>query len=921
MSKINYQKVLDQILKEHPHEIESIKKVIGDSKGDARLDLKNILENKEWNADEIYELITFKEINPYEVSIKDYDLKKHGYVDYNAFTYLLNNDLKEGFIACLRRFFTLDRFYIGHYIGIEKAYQNLISKIYKSTLPFDKKVEYLAITLENTPEHLLEKEIRTNFIKNDFGEQENTSIFYEIVKSKDLNLIEKYSSYLNDPHGLNLYLNTAIKTGDISVVKYFLENGADPNFLYEDPLLGYLTPIKMAIKCNNYEIYKILKEYGAKVTAEAKKEKLLDEISDSKKNSKELNRLKFLRYSTPLDYATELSHENVVDKNVNHWYDVNFYDSCVAVDYNSKTSNVLGRSSIIDDIYESIKDKTKINFTNLLISTLAIRSFDLFKKYANYVINNAIKVDLMKIIDSFFDFQIQFGEDKERTITLFLDFLEKCSDNNVCQKMLQTYYFRQLNSIGRPCINIDLLTNELLKRIPESKRISVPLISHVADLESVKVLEGYGYDINQIDEDGYGIFYNLLEHVYPSSEFNKSELVLIDYLLDKVDLSKEDKDGHNILYYMMKKFDTKDEYQYNTHSGPKNNTEDVLVKLIKKMKKEDVLRSDISEVLDKRVTDYDDRNYGHHMDIRYIYQHHQALFDALIEKEFVFSDTFYDNLYDEFFSENGLKESLESYLKVKTSLDKTIEYIFEKVDRNTEVQKLDIRSLNKEILEYLDSKDANFEEFIRLFINFNNKIVELSEFYNNNILKRYDPERYLEYAEKRYQTTYTGFNDMLLRIIIKAIIQFPEEDIDTILSIAPTFDINHKVLDMDTDYSYWQYFSELYPMVESEEEEGLMEESEAPNRFEASNYQTTYEDKLKLNGGLVQFAIFKNDLDLVKRLVSKGATLKYMREDEDCSFDYVNSDEMQDYLESILGKRSLADLDEEDKNYYLSLLG
>lgn len=913
MKKIDYKKILEKLIDEYPHEITKIIKIIKDAREDENyheyisIDFPEIIKSNVWNSKEMYKLLRFFGYNPFNEHITVYNYNNNSKNEVPAFNYIIENNLENAFVACLKAMLISDKFYNGDYISLEEAYRRVISKVFYNKENKKNMVRYLTLALGNAPEDLIKKLISTQFKGYHPCAIYNESIFDIIIESKNLNLIKKYLEYVDD---INLYLGVAVATGDIKIVEFFLDNGSDINFLYHQRILGYLTPIKMAIRCNDYEMYKFLKSRGAHIDTKIEepdfKEKVLEweiKVEGLAYNSKEelkedenlIAKLEFKRCSSPLEYAITLNPQQT--------------------EYlPEKMSN---RAKIIEDIINSTSDKNKIDYTQLIIALMATGNIELLKKYSKYIVDNNIKVSIKNIIDTLFSLN---DEIKDEIIDSFLDFIEHFDKKEKTILYLLQLYFKYISfNICIPKVIVTDFLKKILDRASVEDRKKVPLIVYCKDLKTVKKFEEYGCNVNQVDEDGRNILYKLLCNRAAYQELTDEEWELFEYLLKNVDLSHKDKSGKTVLYYCMDLFDTNKEYRYANPEkfGPKNNIEVATTKLIEKMKKKDVCHEDISAVLDNRVENYLD-NRGGHIHAEYVYQHHKDLFDALLKKGFKFSDSFYSNLFGSVFPEEGL---YNEKLFEKLNVQDTVKYIFEKLDRNTKVQKFDIREPFNKIISYLNRRDATFEEFAKMFIDFNNSLVKLTEFYNKNILKRYNVEKYLEYAEEKYKTTYKDFNKMLLKIITKVILKFPNEDIDTILSLAPNYDINYITDGMQTDYSYWTYYGQIYDCGVNEETDEY-EEIQTADRFEMDSYRLYRGcDYFLLDGGLVQFAILTNNVDLLKKLVQGGANLKFFIDDEDHTWDYVSSHTILSYMESILGKREDSNLGSDEKAYYLNLIG
>ena len=468
------------------------------------------------------------------------------------------------------------------------------------------------------------------------------------------------------------------------------------------------------------------------------------------------------------------------------------------------------------------------------------------------------------------------------------------------------------------CIND--FNKKLLSRIPQEKRKEICLVPYCKNILTLEYLLSQGYDINQVDENGRNILYYLLCNKIERTDLNNQEIELFKYLLRKIDLSAKDKFNKTVLYYAMQKFYTEKVYQYGARDnelfyakkdcvGTRSNLEKAVVTLIFNMSKQDVCNDDIKKILEERLGYGSD--YGDRISPECIYQHHKELFEALINKGFVLSDKMLDNIFTSLYSSNG---SPKEDLFDKIDMNKTLDYLYQKLDYNLKIQKLDIEKDFRSLMDYINSYDITYDEFIKNIMNFYNKISSLNYFYENNIKKRFKPERYLQYAKEKYNTTYENLNSYLTIIIINGIKKFGNERLEDILEHIPQYNLNSYVINVDVGVKYSDYLDKTLNIINIDEEGNCIYGNEY---FEADNIHENGNGNIVFSGGLVQYAILINNLSMIQLLQKKGASLKLLINMENHTFDYVHSRSMLKYIESVIGKKKDNNFDEAKKKLTL----
>ena len=245
-----------------------------------------------------------------------------------------------------------------------------------------------------------------------------------------------------------MYLQEAVATGDIEIVKFFLDKGADINYLQDEVVLGRLTPLKTAIANNDYEMAKFLIDNGADVNLQVDGTNFINRLNNYQikvfdrfnhfspyydresfnEEDEKAKQLRYIRVSSPLEYAIKLKGKD---------YKKNAYDCSYKVYFKGETSEVKNelsvnerdiseqvknRGAIVDLIFDKLEDKKSINYNNLINFTFITRDVEKFKKYKEYAIEYDYQFDFDSLFEMYFDFA--YENDKEMVIP-FMDLIAK----------------------------------------------------------------------------------------------------------------------------------------------------------------------------------------------------------------------------------------------------------------------------------------------------------------------------------------------------------------------------------------------------------------------------------------------------------------------------------------------------------------
>jgi hypothetical protein len=118
---------------------------------------------------------------------------------------------------------------------------------------------------------------------------------------------------------------------------------------------------------------------------------------------------------------------------------------------------------------------------------------------------------------------------------------------------------------------------------------------------------------------------------------------------------------------------------------------------------------------------------------------------------------------------------------------------------------------------------------------------------------------------------------------------FGHDRIDALLEKCPGFDINTKIYRADICLPYCEHLNDISTVKRDKNNKPYTDI--ADNRFPAT---IVVDDRgfISFYGGVMQYAILRDDLDLVRHLSDLGATVSFEINGSDVSRDYINSEEM-----------------------------
>ena len=531
MKKIDYKKLLKRLIDEYPHELDKIEKIVDDADKNgqvARIEFDAIIKSYIWSSDEKARLLRLFGYNKREHEIRYTD---RGNCEFKTrdYLYTIEHDILSGFEALMKVYKDIESHYTSTYISKDDSYRDIFAVVIKKCKD-ENKVTYLKAILDNlTTEDI--KRLIAPYYSGNIRTICNGSIFTNIIASKDLNLIKEYIDYVDD---INMYLQEAVATGDIEIVKFFLDKGADINYLTDEVVLGRLTPLKTAIANNDYEMAKFLIDNGADVNLQVDGTNFINRLNNQievidrinlfnpyyhresfNEEDEKAKQHKYIRVSSPLEYAIKLREQGYKGDPYYTSYKVYFKGEThnvkndLLVDKNTVSEQVKNRGALVDLIFDKLEDKKSINYNDLINFTFITRDVEKFKKYKEYAIEYNYQFDFDSLFEMYFDFA--YGNGKEIVIP-FMDLIAKYDkDSNLYLKLFNYYLNKGIIKYGiYNKFSIDDFNKELLNRISEEKRKKIFLIPYCKDIDSLKYLISFGFDINQTDEKGRNILYYLL---------------------------------------------------------------------------------------------------------------------------------------------------------------------------------------------------------------------------------------------------------------------------------------------------------------------------------------------------------------------------------------------------------------------------
>lgn len=900
MEKINYKKILKHLLKEKKHDIDKIENLVETSKRNGEsitISIREIITDNEWSIEEKVRLLKLFNLDIDIVAFKDDWIKNKGYcyyacyalsIIYSYYLTAIENRSLSGVIALTQASKDLWPYLIDY---ADQSYSSeSIFKIIFCKLKNDQDAltEYTNAILNNLDIEERKSCFKTRhygfYLDGEFEE----NLLAAIIKFNNLKLVEDCIDYIDD---INHYLPEAVATGNVEMVKFFLDKGADINYVENSKIVGKVTPLKMAIAKNDYEMVKFLVENGANASKHFSNLAFSRRIKNYKKphnyfSEYEINEAKHIETSTALEYASKAEKSSYINgENLRFLGSGRSFKNCC--NYSDDSKELENRKKIIYYLESEAKShfRTKINYEDLLYFATVIKDGEAFKRYAKIIIEKKIEVDTEFLMRLFFASKVGMSKNLLNSFVEFIHLYE--NDFNLSMRLFEIFEDSFYNS-GFKKENIDIF-DSIIEKVPVDKRKDLDLILYCKDVESVKHLVNCGFDLNHRDKDkNKGILDYYMENGWNIS--NDDEM--LNYLMKNLKMPKKEKSLLcNALFYTK----TKDEEYFSVINGncgdlPISEQENNLITLVKNTSREEVQDPTVSEIFDSRLNRYDGSFYP-----ELIYQVHKELMTSLVNKGFILSRRAFERIF------SRLYRMKKGKYQEQIDFDESFAFLFEVCDSNTEIQKVDLEEKFNKIHQAI--AERNFERFIESLKEYNEQINNVIDFKENVIPKKVCPDLYMDYAKEKYNIDYLAINkNSIIPIVISAIAAFGDDKLDIVLEAIPDFNVNEVVenadigLNINTDVTEIKQFDEKSKLTE--------------------------DGNLKFTGGLLQYAVLVDNIDMVKLLHERGANLSCFINNKEVTSSYVNSEDMKNYLEMLIGKDyNDFDLNVAEYEYYMRLIG
>lgn len=347
------------------------------------------------------------------------------------------------------------------------------------------------------------------------------SSMQRICFTNDLDLIKLFLPIVKN---INPLLKFAVESGNVEMVKLFIENGADVNFqdlefICDNGMSLFKTPLKIAIDNNDIEMVKFLHENGADLDFVDKSEKIQEYIATLGKNQEEKEthlytndweRRAYLAWvETPLKYAISAEPKSFV------------YEKS----YTEIANQLSNRVQIVRYLYENGNSFSngQLSYTDLICFSIKFDDLESVEYYFEEAHKNNAKLDFAKIISfihnpgtmkvNYTIFSYKSFKEKSK---IWLKLCEKYSkildaenyNKNVAlllEKifeifMYNEYVFNEYKDI----------VEDFSKKIPKEMLKTIPAVFEVPFNKLEEILK-LGYDINCIDNKGNSIIMHYLK--------------------------------------------------------------------------------------------------------------------------------------------------------------------------------------------------------------------------------------------------------------------------------------------------------------------------------------------------------------------------------------------------------------------------
>lgn len=349
-----------------------------------------------------------------------------------------------------------------------------------------------------------------------------------LCETNDLDLLKLFLPLVKD---INSLFSFAVTSGNIEIIKLFIECGAkinfqDLEFIYDYNRIVFKTPLKVAIDNNDLTVVSFLHENGADLNFVDKSEKMqsyIDHLRHDETTQKThyyadyWDRHDYMCWAmAPLEYAINLGPASIIDQDLINNTSRRRYDT-----YEKQFKD---RIMIVRYLYDSGATFTggSINYTDLICFAINSDDFATTKYFFEEAYKNKAQLDFSKII-SFIHIPGRIKR-KDNAIESYKSFeqgaipwLRLCEE--YCKKMdtqnYELYIKLMLLKIFNELCDNDYqyniyksLIKDFSKLIPKEELKDIPA-GFGLSLENIEDVISFGFDIN-CPKDGQSIIMSFL---------------------------------------------------------------------------------------------------------------------------------------------------------------------------------------------------------------------------------------------------------------------------------------------------------------------------------------------------------------------------------------------------------------------------
>ena len=887
-NNIDYNKVIKYLIEHEPHNIDAICEVLKNHDFND-ISYESIFFNENWSIDEKERILR----TYYDIQIHDNTFKVN---EKSLFHKMVNYDFFDEYMLFLKVF--KNNIYYGVTLNAIYGY-NVSDRNTKFAInDLAKIVKFVKPLLEIIPK------------------EEIKQYFLAVIRTEDLDLIKQYAPYVDHLEQYFGYIFMQDFNGSkVAITKTLIDCGANPNHLPEGRGNDQLTPLKAAIRTNNFDIVKLLVENGADIN-----------LTRSRKDIPYRFKSDLVHFASPLSYAStmdgvEKGYDDVkirFDTHPDEWY-------CQSHDYillDSNNETLKERIKIIDYLFEN--SNKNVNQTKFIKTNLVLRNYDNIHKYMTYFKEHNKPVDISAYTDLIWLNGIDYKNPE--LVDLIVDIIDKYSSN---PQLKITKILNESIKNASGFLELSYFEKTLLEYLDENHRKRVRIVPYVKTIEDLEYLLGLGFNINQTTENGLNILMQQLGYYY---EYEQNDNIdLFNYLAkidpetntSLIDLTHKDKEGKNALYYAIEflKIDdsfveigtfteigTRYEKKKITRCYPADisNRERFIIDLINLLPEQEINDPHVIYALEEQFYNKDSNciKVKDYIKTRYLLCHKELL--LALRKHFKFSDELLKHILKDLYGEassideisaDGDEHFVRCYGKFPI-FSETLDFIYENLDKNCEIQDISIEANYGLYTSYLENNNITFEQFLCMLRQIGMDIDKLNEFKKEVVPKKIDPKRYLDYAFWKYRVIYEDLDDYALLFLLEGIHRFGAENLDDMLAVIPNVNINKSLyLPLIAASDGKKYLDSYY--------NACIEPT--PGLFMDHNTNTKYE-YIYFTGTLIHFAILNNDLELVKKLKDNYARIFGFKNIDPNKFIDENNEEMKEYIRSQIYTKTFDDI-------------